>query len=124
MTKRSRGIAPRAERDLLLGAVAVGLIHAFDDALLNRQPGVSAGQHQLALAAVSVVGAASVVLFKPLRPGPRAAIALVVGAVTATNGALHVARVPTPRSCIVEPGASPVDVPGSKARPQWRSALS
>jgi uncharacterized protein len=93
MTKRSRGIGSRVERRLLLGAVAVGLIHAFDDALLNRQPGVSAGQHLVALAAVSVVGAASVVLFERLRPGLRAGVALVVGVVTATNGALHVAHV-------------------------------
>jgi len=95
MTTASHRPMPRLERRLFLGAVAVGLLHAVDDAVLNRQPGVAAGQHLTALAAATVVGVAAALLFTRLRPGLRAGLALVIGAVAATNGALHVAHVTT-----------------------------
>lgn len=86
---------PTLEKRLFLGAVAVGLLHAVDDAVLNLQPGVPADQHLMALAAATVVGVTAAVLFTRLRPGLRAGLAVVIGAVTVTNGAMHVAHVAT-----------------------------
>jgi uncharacterized protein len=86
---------PTLEKRLFRGAVAVGLLHAVNDAVLNRQPGASADQHLMALATATVVGVAAAVLFTRLRPGLRAGLALVIGAVTVTNGAMHVAHVAT-----------------------------
>lgn len=69
---------------------AVGLLHAADDALLHRQPGVPADQHLLALAVVTMLAAAAVWSFRRVGTGLRAGLALGVGAVMATNGAMHV----------------------------------
>ena len=83
------------ESRVFRGAVLLGLLHAVDDALLNRQPGVPLGQHLAGLAAVTMVAAAAAILFPRLRPGIRAGLAVVIGAVTVTNGAMHVAHVAT-----------------------------
>lgn len=40
MTRKPGRTAPRLEQRLSLGAVVVGLLHAVDDSVLNRQPGV------------------------------------------------------------------------------------
>jgi dienelactone hydrolase len=77
------------------GAVVIGLAHAVDDAVLNRQPGVPVDQHLVALAVVTAVGVAAASMFTRLRPGCRSGFALVIGAVTVTNGAMHVAHVAT-----------------------------
>ena len=61
MTTASGPTVPPLEKRLLLGAVAVGLLHAVDDAVLNRQTGVSTDQHLTALAAATVAAAASAV---------------------------------------------------------------
>jgi len=74
-------------------ATAVGLLHAVDDAVLHRQPGVPVEQHLPALVAVTVVAIAGVVLFARLRTGLRAATALLFGGVTLTNGAMHTIHV-------------------------------
>jgi hypothetical protein len=47
---------PMLEKRLFRGAVALGLLHAVDEAVLNRQPGVPDGQHLPALAAATIVG--------------------------------------------------------------------
>jgi hypothetical protein len=74
-------------------ATAAALLHALDDAFLNRQPGVDLDQHALA-AAISVAGAATaVVAFGRLRPGLRAAIALLFGVLAVTNGLMHVIHI-------------------------------
>jgi alpha/beta superfamily hydrolase len=83
------------EARIFAGAVLVGLVHALDDAVLNRQPGVPADQHLVGLALVSVTGVAATVLFGRLRTGLRSALALVAGAFTLTNGGLHVVHVAT-----------------------------
>lgn len=44
-------------------------------------------QHVWALLAAVVVGVLAVVVFSRVRPGLRASLAVVLGAVTATNGA-------------------------------------
>jgi dienelactone hydrolase len=74
-------------------ATAVALLHALDDAFLNRQPGVDLDQHALAAAISLAGGGAAIIGFPRLRPGFRAAIALVFGVLAATNGALHVIHI-------------------------------
>lgn len=74
-------------------ATAVGLLHALDDAVLQRQPGVPLGQHLPALLVVALGAAFALVLFRRSGTGVRAATALVVGALTAVNGGLHVVHV-------------------------------
>jgi uncharacterized protein len=81
------------ENRIFLGALTIGLVHAVDDAVVGRQAGVPVGQHLGALAAAVAVGAAAAFLFGRLRPGLRAGIALVIGAVVVTNGAMHVIHV-------------------------------
>ena len=72
---------------------AAGILHALDDAVLNRQPGVPVDQHLPALATVVVVALAAVWYFRRAGTAARAALALVVGAVTVANGAMHVMHV-------------------------------
>ena len=72
------------------GATAVAMLHALDDAFLNRQPGVDLGQHALAAVISFAVGVAAMVAFPRLRPGFRAALGLVFGTLATTNGAMHV----------------------------------
>lgn len=83
------------DRALLVfaAATAVGLLHALDDAVLNRQPGVPIDQHLPALLVVTVGAALALLLFRRAGTGIRAALALVVGSLTVTNGGLHVVHV-------------------------------
>jgi hypothetical protein len=74
-------------------ATAVALLHALDDAFLNRQPGVPLGQHALAGALALVLGGAALVGFPRLRPVLAAAVSLVFGVLATGNGALHVIHV-------------------------------
>jgi uncharacterized protein len=74
-------------------ATALALLHALDDAFLNRQPGVPLGQHALAALVAIVAGVTAIVAFPRLRPGLRAAIALVFGVFAIVNGAVHIAHV-------------------------------
>jgi len=74
-------------------ATAALVVHALDDALWHRGPGLGLGQHALAGAiavAAAVVGAA---IFPRLRPGLRAGLALTFGGLALTNGMLHVAHI-------------------------------
>jgi pimeloyl-ACP methyl ester carboxylesterase len=75
------------------GATAVALLHAIDDAFLNRQPGVDWNQHALAAAISLAAGVGAILAFPSLRPGFRAAIALVFGVFAIVNGALHVRHI-------------------------------
>lgn len=50
MTPTARWVAATLEKRVFLGAVAVGPLHAVDDAALNHQPAVCAGQHLTTLA--------------------------------------------------------------------------
>src|SRR5919106_5098782 len=74
-------------------ATAVALLHAVDDAWLNRQPGVGLGQHALAAVISLAAGIAAIFAFPRLRPGFRAEIALVFGVFATVNGALHLIHV-------------------------------
>jgi uncharacterized protein len=75
------------------GATAIALLHALDDAFLNRQPGVGADEHALAALMALTIGLAGVIAFPLLRPGLRAGLALVFGILTLVNGALHTAHI-------------------------------
>jgi hypothetical protein len=74
-------------------ATTVALLHALDDAFLNRQPGVGLSQHALAAAISLSAGLAAIVVFPRFRPGFRAAIAFAFGLLAATNGVLHVIHI-------------------------------
>lgn len=74
-------------------ATAIALLHALDDAFLNRQPGVDLGQHALAAAISLAAGIAAITAFPRLRPGFRAAVAFVFGLLAVVNGALHVVHI-------------------------------
>jgi dienelactone hydrolase len=83
--------ASRRDKPFLIftGATLVGLLHAVDDAIVHRQPGVPITQHLWALAVVAVFAGPAVLLFRRVRTGLRALMALVFGALTLTNGAMH-----------------------------------
>jgi len=83
----------RQEHRWFAVALGVGLLHAVDDAVLNRQPGVPVTQHLPALAAVTVGAALAVWAFPRLRPGLRSALALVAGLLISANGAMHVLQI-------------------------------
>jgi fermentation-respiration switch protein FrsA (DUF1100 family) len=92
--------APRAQTNthatefrVFAAATAVGVLHALDDAVLNRQPGVPLGQHAWALLVTAIAAAAGVLLFRRTRPGVRAALALIFGVPAAVNGGLHVIHI-------------------------------
>ena len=74
-------------------ATAVAILHALDDAFLNRQPGVDLDQHALAAVISLAAGTGAVVAFPRLRPGFRAAISFMFGVLAIVNGALHVRHI-------------------------------
>jgi uncharacterized protein len=75
------------------GATTVALLHAIDDAFLNRQPGVDLDQHALAAAVSLAAGIGAIVAFPRLRPGFRAAISFAFGVFATVNGVLHVVHI-------------------------------
>lgn len=70
--------------------VGVGVLHAVDDAVLNRQPGVPVTQHLAGLVVVTLLAGASVWLFRRSGTGGRAFLALTAGSLALVNGAMHV----------------------------------
>jgi uncharacterized protein len=99
-------VARRSREALLFSAaVAVGLLHAFDDAFFHRQPGVGLGQHTLAAGVSLVLGLAAIYAFPLLRPGLRSALALLFGSLATVNGMLHVKH-------IADSGAAASDLTG------------
>jgi hypothetical protein len=74
-------------------ATALALVHALDDAFVNRQPGVPLDQHGLAASISLVAGMGAIAAFPRLRPGFRAAISLAFGVFAIVNGALHVQHI-------------------------------
>jgi hypothetical protein len=73
-------------------AVAVAVVHGFDDAYVHRQPGVPAETHHAAAILTFALGLTAAVAFPILRPGLRAGWRSVT-ALALTNGALHVIHV-------------------------------
>ena len=74
-------------------ATAVALVHAVDDAFVNRQPGVPLGEHAIAGLVSIVLALAAIWAFSRLRPGLRAVVALAFGVLAVANGAQHVVHV-------------------------------
>jgi uncharacterized protein len=74
-------------------ALALALVHAFDDAFVHRGPGLGLGQHALAGLIALCAGIAGAVAFPSLRPGLRAALAFSFGGLALVNGMLHVIHV-------------------------------
>src|SRR3954469_21873835 len=93
LRRRSGSALRSGEARLFSGAIAVGLLHAFDDAFIHRQPGVGLGQHALAAAISLVLGLGAILVFASLRPGLRSALAVLLGALATVNGMLHVKHV-------------------------------
>jgi uncharacterized protein len=83
----------RTEDHIFTTAMAVGFVHALDDALVHRQPGVAVTQHLAGLIAVTLGAAVAVWAFGRVRPGLRSALAVFSGSVVLTNGTLHVIHV-------------------------------
>jgi len=79
-----------AELWWLRAATLVATLHALDDAVLHRQPGVPPTQHLPALAVLSLVAVAGLLAFSRCRSGVRAVLALTFGAFATTDGATHV----------------------------------
>ena len=82
-----------SERRVFTVATVVLLAHALDDALVNRQPGIGAGQHAVAALVALVAGGAAIAAFPSLRPGLRAAAAGLLGVFGLVNGLMHVQHV-------------------------------
>jgi hypothetical protein len=83
----------RQEHRIVAAALGVGVVHAIDDAVLNRQPGVPLPQHLPALAVVAVAAAVGAWVFPRLSPGLRSSLALVAGVLVGANGSMHVLQV-------------------------------
>jgi uncharacterized protein len=83
----------RQEHRVFAAALAVAVVHAFDDAVLNRQPGVPLTQHLPALVVAVLAAAVAGGAFPRLRPGLRSALALLVGVLLGANSAMHVLHV-------------------------------
>ena len=81
------------EAAVFTAAVALALVHAFDDAFVHRGPGLGLGQHALAGLIAVAAGVAGIVAFPSLRPGLRAALAFSYGALALVNGTLHMVHV-------------------------------
>jgi uncharacterized protein len=80
------------DREAAVFAAGVGfaILHVLDDAFIGKQPGTTAGDHLLATGALLVVLGGSLVLYPRLRAGARAALAVGLGILITTAGAMHV----------------------------------
>jgi uncharacterized protein len=93
VARRSATVSRDSALRVFAAATAVGLVHAFDDAVLNRQPGVPVDRHLSALVVVTLGVALALLAFRRGSTGVRAVLALVVGSITVTNGGLHLMHV-------------------------------
>ena len=75
------------------GATVIGLVHALDDAVVNRQPGVPFTRHLVALAVVTACALLAIWLFPRVRAGFRSALCLLTGVLMLVNGVLHVIHI-------------------------------
>ena len=75
---------------MFTAATGLAILHVLDDAFIGKQPGTTAGDHLLAAGALLVVLGGSLVLYPRLRAGARGALAVVLGILITTAGAMHV----------------------------------
>ena len=87
--------ARRRDRETVVftAATAVAVLHALDDAFLDRQTGVGLSQHALAAVIALAGSAAAVYSFPRVRPSVRALLAFVFATLATVNGAMHVQHV-------------------------------
>jgi dienelactone hydrolase len=80
------------DREAAVFAAGVGfaILHVLDDAFIGKQPGTTAGDHLLAAGVLLVILGGSLALYPRLRAGARAALAVGLGIVITTAGAMHV----------------------------------
>ena len=90
MTGRS---SSKWETLVFWAATGAALLHALDDAFFNRQPGVDLDQHAPAAFIALAAGIGAMLAFPRLRPGLRAAVALVFGVLAVVNGTQHVVHI-------------------------------
>jgi len=90
---RTRSRLRVTEAGVFTAATGVALLHALDDAFLDRQPGVGLGQHALAASAAVAGAGAAIWVFPRVRPSLRALLAFVLGTLAAVNGAMHVQHI-------------------------------
>lgn len=81
-------MSPRETR-ILAVATALTALHVLDDATLHREPGTTVSDYLIGAGALLAVLAVSAAVFSRLRAGAQAALALLLGALAATLGALH-----------------------------------
>src|SRR3954451_17769213 len=75
------------------GATAVCVVHALDDAVVDRQPGVPADQHLAAVVLTVALAIVAVVAVPHARTGLRAKLAMNFGVLALANGMLHVIHI-------------------------------
>ncbi|HEU5265018.1 MAG TPA: CocE/NonD family hydrolase [Gaiellaceae bacterium] len=85
-------MSPRETR-VLAAATALTALHVLDDATLHREPGTTVSDYLIGAGALLAVLAVSAAVFPRLRAGAQALLALLLGALAATLGALHLAEV-------------------------------
>lgn len=82
-------MSERREYAVFAACIGVAALHVLDDAFIGKQPGTSAGDHLLAAVVILAVFGAALVVYPRVRPGARAAIALALGVLITTAGAMH-----------------------------------
>ncbi len=85
-------MSPREAR-LLAVAAATTALHVLDDATLHREPGTTVADHLIGAGAILAVLAVAAAVFPRLRAGSQAILALLLGALATTYGALALAEV-------------------------------
>jgi uncharacterized protein len=89
-----RRARPRITTHLIFAvATAVALLHALDDAFLQRQPGLGLSQHALAALIAAAASIGAIWAFPRMRPALQAATAFTFGVLAVVNGAMHVQHI-------------------------------
>jgi uncharacterized protein len=89
-----RRARPRITTHLIFAvATAVVLLHALDDAFLQRQPGLGLSQHALAALIAAAASIGAIWAFPRMRPALQAATAFTFGVLAVVNGAMHVQHI-------------------------------
>ncbi|HEY6583871.1 MAG TPA: alpha/beta fold hydrolase [Gaiellaceae bacterium] len=81
------------EYPLFAAGCGLAILHVLDDTFVGRQPGTSVGDELFSGAVVTGVLVGAILLYPRLRAGLRALLALTLGVLIATAGAMHVAHI-------------------------------
>jgi hypothetical protein len=88
---RDRVTAASAETLLALGGFGLIAVHLVDDSFLQREPGTAVADHLVSGLVPLVLFAGAAVAYPRLRPGLRAALAVVLGIFGIVSGAVEAA---------------------------------